>query len=216
MNPMSRKTATGLIPLLLAACAPAAVGSAGPPATTDAAATSEVVEAGSTLLVRLDEPIGARTSAMTVGRFTATLLEPVRSPAGDILIPGDARLEGTVTEYVEEREWRPQIVGLEFDRLKVGHVSYDFSTTITEVDLAFAENGTTGEHRHPNAGVDEPAARPGTIVEDRETYFRQELREPEFARTTLVSLGQDREFSLPAGTRMTVELLEDLPLRATH
>lgn len=206
--------AISLLPaLLLAGCASGTQGSmaATPPIMeTGPAMAADVVPAGTTLLVQLDEPIGRGTAAMALRKFTATVLEPVQSASGQVLIPQNAKLEGTVTAHLPGRGRHPELVGLEFDRLRIGSASYDIDGEIIQVDLALADDASSSAFAL-RAPVISPTARiAGTIMEDPELFFQE--HELGFEPGTVISLGMGGGETLPAGARMRVELGKDLPV----
>src|SRR5690606_12536933 len=169
--------AISLLPaLLLAGCASGTQGSmaATPPIMeTGPAMAADVVPAGTTLLVQLDEPIGRGTAAMAPRKFTATVLEPVQSASGQVLIPPHPKLEGTVTAHLPGRGRHPELVGLEFGRLRIGSASYDIDGEIIQVDLALADDASSSAFAL-RAPVISPTARiAGTIMEDPELFFQE-------------------------------------------
>jgi hypothetical protein len=204
---MKTKLSLLLVPLLVAACGPTMNGTG---MTTMGAEALRAVPAGSTVLVALDQPVGANTTALTLGTFTATVVEPVRSATGQIVVPVGTKVEGTVTGYRAGRQWEPHLIGLRIGGVEGGHVHNTMQNRIRAVDLAIADDDSPSAIAGTALWGTRAADVPGTVIEDPIIALQEDEFGPDPG--TVVSLGYGGNEILPAGARLTIEVGADLPL----
>jgi hypothetical protein len=196
-----------LLPALVA-CGPAVQGDGIPPTTATPAPVSQpMVPTGTLITVELDQAIGGNMPTQNFTPISATIVDAVLSPTGEVLVPAGATLEGSVTGYYEGGGALPEMVGLRFERLAHGAMSHDLVANIVEVD-ATMPNGEPVVDRAP-AGTPH-THHFGTLIDNAEEFLQENELGP--IEGTVVSLGMDRGASLPAGTRITVMLMADLPM----
>lgn len=209
---MKRACTALLIPLLAAACGPAGTVENTPAPTTSTAATSSglaLVPAGATLMIQLDEPIGSMSTAPG-SVVTAHVISPARSTDGDVVIPVGAVVEGFVAGYLRPQGNRPALVGVDFHSVDVGGVQHGLTTRVTGTDLAIADSDvptrTAGAARlgTPSAMV------AGAVITDPGTFLGE--NELGLDPGSILSLGSASDPALPAGARLTLEVLVDAPL----
>jgi hypothetical protein len=98
-------------------------------------AAQEMVASGTPLHVRLDQPVGFDVSEVGHG-FTASVVEPVYTSQGIVVIPSGASAIGTVISLdAPEDPAAPVEVGLRFDALRIFDRIYAIRTTPIRADV---------------------------------------------------------------------------------
>jgi hypothetical protein len=208
---MRKTMAVTMIPLALGACAPAvmvetpAVAVAAP-----ASATVDLLPAGTMLHVQLDRALIDAEAEM--GQFfTATLMEPVVTRTGETVLPQATVLDGTITGYSEPQLQQAGAIRLNFERLTFEGMSFPITARITGVDVAIADSDVSpvmGERAPAEAAA---RAELGTVIDDPGADMAARIG----AETgTIVSLGTGTNWTIPAGARLTIEVLADVPLHS--
>jgi hypothetical protein len=174
-------------------------------------ASANVLPAGTTLEVQLDQPISA-TDTRVGDRFTAHVTKPVVAQNGAIVVPDGAVVEGRVTGIEPSRDpTHPALIRLNFDALRVGDRSYPFNATVERTALP----GRSNDDLIRKAGTG--AAAGGVLGA---VLGRGDLKDIVVggaigaAAGSLISLGMDAaDARLPAGTRLTLRNNNRVALR---
>jgi hypothetical protein len=196
-----------ILPLFAAACAAGANAGVTDLTPADVPQAMEAVIPGTIFAVQLDQPIGGPVSPAAGGAVMATVIEPLVSPAGMVVIPAGARVEGIISGHQPAVGAVPGMINVEFNNVMVDGESHPFTGWVVHVDMAITDDGAT----LPTgiASVAEPEGLfPGTVVSDAETYLQE--NELGLEPNSVISLGWERGATLPAGARMTVEFAKPI------
>jgi hypothetical protein len=212
---MYRPVAAIVIAVLAAAgCARTAqVESGGDVVSTPLPASTSSIPVGTTLQVQLDQEVGTEQSRVG-DAFTATVVEPVNTTSGDLVVPEGAVVHGTVTGlHASEHAGDQAAIKLDFDTLTINGQAYPFDAKITETHLE--TQGDTRNETLKKAGIGAAAgAALGVILGDASLGKIALGGLLGAAAGTAVSLGAGEvQAVLPKGTNMTVQSTETVALR---
>jgi hypothetical protein len=163
---------------------------------------ANVLPAGATLDVQLDQPISASQSRVG-DRFTAHVTRAVVARDGATVVPEGAVVEGRVTGIEPSRDpTRPALVRLDFDLLRSGDRTYPFKASVERTAIP----GRSDDDLRRKAGT---GAAVGGVL--GAVLGRGDLKDIVVggaigaAAGSLISLGmQSADARLPAGTRLTL------------
>jgi hypothetical protein len=164
-------------------------------------ASANVLPAGTTLEVQLDQTISA-TDSRPGDRFTAHVTKPVVAQDGATVVPAGAIVEGRVTAVEPSRDpTRPALIKLDFESLRVGNRSHPFNASVERTALP----GRSNEDLIKKAGT---GAAVGGVLG---AVIGRDIKDIVIggalgaAAGSLISLGMDRaEARLPEGTRLSL------------
>ncbi|HEY9515399.1 MAG TPA: hypothetical protein VIQ74_06910 [Gemmatimonadaceae bacterium] len=200
--------------LATAGCArTASVESSGEVVPTPLPANSDNVPVGTTLKVKLDQTLGTEQSRVG-DRFTATVVEPLQTTEGDVVVPRGAVVHGTVTGlHASEHTGDQAAIRLDFDTLTINGRGYAFDANVTSTDLK--TQGDTRDETLKKAGVGAVAgAALGAILGTGDLGKIALGGLLGAAAGTAVSLGAgDVQAVLPEGTNMTILSTQMVALR---
>ncbi|HLU24369.1 MAG TPA: hypothetical protein VKZ58_01500 [Longimicrobiales bacterium] len=212
-----RKSVTGAAILLLAlgACRTATVETAAPASPTIQPAplpSADYIPAGTTMNVQLNQRLDTRTTRVG-DRFTATVVTPLVTTSGQVVVPAGSVVSGVVTGLKSsDRIGDPAAIRVNFDRLGIGANSYAFSADVVATDPGV-------ETRGPRIG--QPAAIGaaagailGAIVSGGELERILVGGALGAGVGTIIALGVGEvDAALPAGTIMTLRTTQPVALR---
>jgi hypothetical protein len=163
---------------------------------------ANVLPAGTTLEVQLDQTISA-TDTRVGDRFTAHVTRPVVAQNGAIVVPEGAVVEGRVTGIEPSRDpTRPALVRLDFESLRVGDRRYPFVASVERTAIPGRSNDDLLRKAGTGAAV-------GGVL--GAVLGRGDLKDIVVggaigaAAGSIISLGtQSADARLPAGTRLTL------------
>lgn len=205
-----------LLPLMLAAlvafagCRTADVTTTPAPAAATPA-TADALPAGTTLEVRLNDPIG--TGISTVGQtFSADVVSPVVARDGQTAIPVGAVVRGTVTGLAPSEDIGDQAaIRVDFNQLVLNGREHALDATVVEAGARTEEgDAILGDETAIGAGV---GAALGLILEGdlAGALLGGALGA---GAGTVIALGTgDVDATLPAGTTMTLRTTDRVALR---
>jgi hypothetical protein len=210
---MNRRDSALLLPLVIAACTPAA--SVDRTQTTGMAnqaaeVSLPVLPAGTRISVQLDQPLGGATTAMS-RTFTARVVEPVIARTGETLVPAGAVIESTVVDSKGALGPPMELIGVNPERIEIAGASFPLASRIIEVTLADAAPAPVTMSDVALLGTPQ-AMIPGTILGDATEILHENELGPNPG--TVISLGGNGESALPKGARLTLEVVEEVPLYA--
>jgi hypothetical protein len=191
-----------ILPFFAAACAAGANAGVTDLAPADVPPAMEAVIPGTIFAVQLDQPIGGPVSPAAGSTVTATVTEPLVSPAGLVVIPAGARVEGLINGHQPAVGAVPGMIDVEFNSVVVNGESHRFTGWVVHVDMAITDDGATLPTGIASV-ADLAGLFPGTVVSDAEVYLHENELGPE--PNSVISLGWERGATLPAGARLTVE-----------
>lgn len=200
--------------LAAAGCARTAqVESGGDVVSTPLPTSTSSIPVGTSLEVQLDQELGTESSRVG-DAFTATVVEPVNTTDGDVVVPKGAVVHGTVTGlHASEHAGDQAAIKLDFDTLTINGQAYAFDAKITSTNLE--TQGDTREETLKKAGVGAAAgAVLGAILGDASLGKIALGGLLGAAAGTAISLGAGEvQAVLPKGTNMTVQSTEMVALR---
>lgn len=206
--------AIGIAVLAAAGCARTAqVESGGDVVSTPLPTSTSSIPVGTTLEVQLDQELGTEQSRVG-DAFTATVVKPVNTTSGDLVVPEGAVVHGTVTGlHASEHAGDQAAIRLDFDTLTINGQAYPFDAKITETHLE--TQGDTRNETLKKAGIGAAAgAALGAILGDASLGKIALGGLLGAAAGTAVSLGAGEvQAVLPKGTNMTVQATETVALR---
>ena len=177
-------------------------------------ANADVLPAGSTLTVRLNETLGTKSSKVG-DAFTATTTQAILAQNGQAVVPGGATLYGHVTGLHSPTITGEQaVIRLGFDSLGLAGRQYPFDASISSVALAGQTTGSTSSTVRTAATGAAAGAVLGAIISggDLDKIITGGLLGA--AAGTVISLGRgDVEAVLPAGSTLTVRSMETVAIR---
>jgi hypothetical protein len=200
-------TRFAIVPLVLslwtlAGCSrPVQVVSGGDVSNDVIPATSNVLPVGTTLEIRLDQPISAEESRVD-DRFTAHVTTPVTAQSGSVVVPAGAIVEGHVTGIQPSRDpLKPALIRLDFDALRIGDRRYPFTASVERAAIP----GRSDDDLKKKAGAGAAVGGVLGAVLGRDLAGLVVGGAIGAAAGSLISLGMDRtEARLPEGTRLTL------------
>lgn len=201
--------------LATAACAPrqATVESGGAVAPEVVPANANMIPAGTTLQVRLDQTIG--TAQSKVGdQFTATVDRPILSQSGAVVVPTGATVTGRITGLKPSTSSGDQAaIRLDFQQLTFNGQSYPFSARVTTTNVQ--TQGDTQGQTAKKAGVGAAAgALLGAVLGEGDLGKILIGGALGAAAGTAISLGTgDVDATLPSGTQMTLQSTQVVTLQ---
>lgn len=200
--------------LAAAACARTAqVESGGDVVTTPLPTSTSSIPVGTTLKVQLDQTLGTEQSRVG-DAFTATVVEPVNTTGGDVVVPEGAVVHGTITGlHASEHTGDQAAIKLDFDTLTINGKAYAFDAKITSTNLE--TQGDTRNETLKKAGIGAAAgAALGAVLGEGSLSKIALGGLLGAAAGTAVSLGAGEvQAVLPKGTDMTVQSTEMVALR---
>jgi hypothetical protein len=202
----SRFAAALLLPLFAAACAPAV--NTGSMATT--AGDMNAVFPGSIFAVQLDQPLGGTLTGATGSTLTARVIEPLHTAAGDVVIPRGATVEGTIVAYYPSGGSMPEMVSVEFDRIRIDDASFPITGNVVHVDLNLADDDAPSWPAGIASMANPADLYPGTVIADAAEFLQENELGPNPA--SVISLGFERGTVLPRGARLTLEFLPGMSM----
>lgn len=107
----------------------------------DQRVSQNVVPPGTDMTVRINERLSTETT--DVGEeFTATVVEPITTPAGAVAVPTGAVVYGEVTGLDEsDRVGEQAAIRLNFTSIEVGNEYYELDADVEETDLETNREG---------------------------------------------------------------------------
>jgi len=199
--------------LTMGACRPAAVVDTGPAGLPAPAALpmAGALPQGTVLDVRLNQRLDTRTTQIG-SRFSASLVSPLTTTTGEIVVPAGAIVAGTVTGLQPSgRIGEPAAIRLDFDVLQVGSRSYPFGARVLHADTEVDRSPRLG--RAPVIGAAAGAVL-GAIVSGGELERILIGGVLGAGAGTIIALGTgDVDAALPTGTTMRLQTTETVSLR---
>lgn len=171
------------------------------------------IPVGTTLRVQLDQELGTESSRVG-DAFTATVVEPVNTTSGDVVVPKGAVVHGTVTGlHASEHAGDQAAIKLDFDTLTINGQAYPFDAKVTSTNLK--TEGDTRNETLKKAGIGAAAgAVLGAVLGDASLSKIALGGLLGAAAGTAISLGAGEvQAVLPKGTDMTVQSTEMVALR---
>jgi hypothetical protein len=118
------------------------------------------VGVGTTMALTLDQQLSTETNQAN-DVFFATLAQPVRGDAGEIVIPAGAKVRGRVTQVQKSgRVGETAVLNLAFEAVTFGGESYPLEASVVKANPERVGRASTGE----NAGKVAAGAAAGAIL----------------------------------------------------
>ena len=193
--------------LAVAGCRSTSVDTVGPPGEVTVA-SGDAVPSGTEFRVQLDQ---ALSTANTPGdTFTATLIDQITTPAGEVVVPSGATVHGTVTGVAPATGDAPGAIRVNFERIETGGTTYPLTAEVVETNVAARDGSLIGEETAIGAAA---GAALGVILTG-DLVGAVVGGALGAGVGTVISLGSSGEGgTLPSGTAMTVEAVEDITMR---
>lgn len=199
-----------LLILGIAGCRSTGMETMGTPGETTIV-TGDAVPAGTQFTVQLNQPLS--TENARGDNFTATLVDEVATPTGEVLIPSGATVHGTVTGVTPApNEDDHAAIRLNFERIEAAGTTYPIAAEVVETDLATVQDDRSLVGEETVIGAAAGAALGAVVTGDVTGAVIGGALGAGVG--TIISLGSgDTEGMLPAGTVMTLETEADITMR---
>lgn len=170
----------------------------------------DVVPAGTTLAIRVDQAIGTDVSHPGQ-RFTATVVTPVVDAQGRAIIPAGAQVMGHVVALREGNQVdTPPMISLAIDGVRVRGVDHPLRASVVNAEVEVFHRGVRGRHV---AGAAAGGAILGALVGDlRGAVTGGALGAGAGAVGSY--LAADRHARIPVGGQVTIRLESGIPVVA--
>lgn len=178
------------------------------------AASAELLPAGSTMDVRLNQKLS--TEDNKVGdTFTASVVSNVVASNGEIVVPAGATVTGRITALDDSDDPTDRaLIQLQFERLSFNGRNYSFGANVTNVATVEQRDRTTGKIIERAAAGAAAGAVIGAIIGGRDLEDLLKAGAIGAAAGTVLSLGLgDVEHVIPAGTRLTIQSTQNVAIR---
>jgi hypothetical protein len=181
--------------------------------TTGTPVNNRSLPAGATLVTTLDQTLGTKESKAG-DAFTATVSTTLLAQDGSIVVPAGAKIEGRVTATDDsDNPAEPALIRLAFDRIRFNGQSYPLAATIVNSSPVQTADKPSGDRNRNIIIGGAVGAAIGAILGDKDLDKIVIGGAIGAAAGSIVSLGTEVNAKLPAGSQMTVRVMETTVLR---
>jgi hypothetical protein len=176
-------------------------------------ANNRTIPAGVTLVAMLDQTLGTKESKPG-DNFTTTVSNTLYAEDGSVVVPAGAKIEGRVTALDDsDNATEPALIRLTFDRIRFNGRSYPFAADIVQSDPVQTGNTSSSDRNRQIIIGGAVGAAVGAILGNKDLDKIVIGGALGAAVGSIVSLGNEVNAKLPAGSRMTLRATQTTMLR---